>query len=798
VRSSHALAITKSGPATVAAGGQIAYTLSYTVAGNETAQNVVIDDNTPANTTFASATGTGVQAPPAGSTGLVRWQLGNLTPGTSGTVTLVVSVNSPLANGTIINNLATASDANGGTAANASWTTTVTSGHAFTLSKLDTPDPVTPNGLLNYTLHWTVTGNEPALNMVITDALPANTTFWSCGSCGYFGNTVSWDLGSRSPGTSGDVFLQVRVNTPLVNGTILTNTARVSDGNGGTPAAATTTTTVASDHNLTIKKSAPVSIGAGNVIVYTIDYNVTGSELATGVTITDAIPANTTYEPGTCTAGCVLTGGVITWNLGNLEPGSVGTVQFGARSDSLLANGTVVTNTARIFDAYGKSAAGTATTRIGSAANLTLIDERDTVKPGDLITYTVTYSGVEPLNNGRIQIDLPANTTFVRASAGYVNGSDAALWFLAPQPANFYGQRYLVVQVLPVLDNGTIISTTAYLSGDGQSDHTSASARVVSAPAWATSAKTADRYVVEPSARLTYTVDLHNTGNMNAHFAVVTDTLPAGVTYVNGSVSASSGAATYDAANNRIKWNGAAPVGSGTRITYVVTINANVTPGTHIINSALLDDEINNPAALSNQVSVIAHEPRTYKIYLPIVLNAAITQELPDLTITQMVAIPASLPAGQTGWNVQITVKNVGTAPLPNGVWMDLYVDPVASRLPIHANEPFYEISTYGGVWWLPQLNPGESVVLSKAEILPDWLPFFPDRFTTPGDHVVYAQIDSLDERTTPPPAWARVYESNENNNIFGPVIVHVTGVTNLSMGAADALPDRPIRQAPR
>ena len=427
VRSSHALAITKSGPATVAAGGQIAYTLSYTVTGNETAQNVVIDDNTPANTTFASATGTGVQAPPAGSTGLVRWQLGNLAPGTSGTATLVVNVNSPLANGTIINNLATASDANGGTAANASWTTTVTSGHAFTLSKLDMPDPVTPNGLLNYTLHWTVTGNEPALNMVITDALPANTTFWSCGSCGYFGNTVSWDLGNRSPGTSGDVFLQVRVNTPLVNGTILTNTARVSDGNGGTPADATTTTTVASDHDLTIKKSAPVSIGAGNVIVYTIDYNVTGSELATGVTITDAIPANTTYEPGTCTAGCVLTGGVITWNLGDLEPGSVGTVQFGARSDSLLANGTVVTNTARIFDAYGKSAASTATTRIGSAANLTLIDERDTVKPGDLITYTVTYSGVEPLNNGRIQIDLPANTTFVRASAGYVNGSDAAL-----------------------------------------------------------------------------------------------------------------------------------------------------------------------------------------------------------------------------------------------------------------------------------------------------------------------------------------------------------------------------------
>ena len=44
--------------------------------------------------------------------------------------------------------------------------------------------------MINYTIHWTVTGNEPANNMVITDAIPANTTYWSCSSCGYFGSYV--------------------------------------------------------------------------------------------------------------------------------------------------------------------------------------------------------------------------------------------------------------------------------------------------------------------------------------------------------------------------------------------------------------------------------------------------------------------------------------------------------------------------------------------------------------------------------------------------------------------------------
>jgi hypothetical protein len=87
--------------------------------------------------------------------------------------------------------------------------------------------------------------------------------------------------------------------------------------------------------------------------------------------------------------------------------------------------------------------------------------------------------------------------------------------------------------------------------------------------------------------------------------------------------------------------------------------------------------------------------------------------------------------------------------------------------------------------------------VLSKNDILPDWLPFFPGSFSTPGDHVLYAQIDSLDERTTPPAPWGRVYESNENNNIYGPVIVHVTGTTNMSIGAVQALPSLPTRQEP-
>jgi uncharacterized repeat protein (TIGR01451 family) len=783
----------------VAAGGQIAYTIAWSVSGNETAQNVTIDDSTPQNTTFASASGAGtISAPPVGSSGVVRWSLGNRAPGSSGTVILVVNVNNPLPNGTTIDNSASISDGNGAATNTSSASTLVTSGHTLTLSKSDTPDPATPGGLINYTIHWTVTGNEAAQNVVITDGIPANTTFWSCGGCSFLGSYVSWDLGTRNPGSSGDVFLQVRVNTPMVNNTLIANTARISDGNGGAPVSAAATTTVASDHTLTIKKNAPAAVGAGNVIAYSIDYRATGSELALGTVITDVIPANTTFEAGTCqpSAICAISGNLITWTLGDLQPGDQGTVQFTVRTDSLLANGVLITNTARIYDALNKSAESSAVTRIGSAANLVLLSNNASIQPGDLITFTAVFSGVDPLNNGRVQIDLPLNTTFVGASTGYLSTGDAVFWFLSPQPANFFGQRYLVVQALPVLDNGLTITGTAYLSGDGQNSRASRNVTVVSAPKWTTSAKTADRLLVEPTARLTYTIALSNTGNMNAQLATLADTLPAGVTYA-GYVSASSGTAFYDAGNNRIIWNGVIGVGSAVRISYAVTVDAGTAPGTTIVNSASVADEINSPSILSTQVNVVSHEPRTYLVYLPIVFRGG-GQELPDLTITAIEAVPSTIGVGQTGWDVRITVKNIGTAPLPNGVWVDMYVDPLASRLPIGPNVPFYEISTYGGVWWIPSLNPGESVVLSKSDIMPDWLPFFPDKFNTPGDHTVYAQIDSLDERTTPPPTWVRVYESNENNNVFGPVTVHVTGVTNNSISAAEALPHLPARQEPR
>ncbi len=191
---------------------------------------------------------------------------------------------------------------------------------------------------------------------------------------------VSWDIGDRAPGASGDAFLQVRVDTPLVNGTAINNTARISDNNNGTPVTASAVTTVTSDHQLALSKSAPSIVAAGALLTYTLDYNVTGNAPAPTVVITDVVPANTTFV--SCTGGCTQAGSLLTWNLGNLVPGNAGTVSFVVTVGNLLPNGTVINNTARLYDAASRSASATASTTVSQRPRLLARQARHRLRSG--------------------------------------------------------------------------------------------------------------------------------------------------------------------------------------------------------------------------------------------------------------------------------------------------------------------------------------------------------------------------------------------------------------------------------
>src|SRR5438876_453117 len=135
-----------------------------------------------------------------------------------------------------------------------------------------------------------------ATEVVIADTVPANTSFVSATGGGTLAaGVVTWNIGALAVGASWIVQMVVAVASPLANGTAITNgTYSIDSNETATTNGAAITTTVSSAPVLNISKAdAPDPVVAGANITYTISYSNTGNMNATGVVITDTIPANT-------------------------------------------------------------------------------------------------------------------------------------------------------------------------------------------------------------------------------------------------------------------------------------------------------------------------------------------------------------------------------------------------------------------------------------------------------------------------------------------------------------------------
>src|SRR5437773_1111005 len=184
-----------------------------------------------------------------------------------------------------------------------------------------------------------------ATGLVISDTIPANTSFVSATGGGTLAaGVVTWNIGALDRERAAWGQRVVAGGSRLANGTVMTNGSYSIDSNETAPTnGAAITTTVAAAPTLNISKTdAPDPIVAGANITYTISYSNTGNMTATGVVITDTVPANTSFV--SATGGGTLAAGVVTWNIGALAAGASSSVQLFATLSRSLANGTVITN----------------------------------------------------------------------------------------------------------------------------------------------------------------------------------------------------------------------------------------------------------------------------------------------------------------------------------------------------------------------------------------------------------------------------------------------------------------------
>jgi uncharacterized repeat protein (TIGR01451 family) len=98
------------------------------------------------------------------------------------------------------------------------------------ITKLDAPDPTYVNGNITYTISVTNAGPGTAATAVVTDILPAGTTFVSAtasqGSCANAAGTVTCNLGTLNSGGSATVTIVVTADT-LGD---ISNTATIASG----------------------------------------------------------------------------------------------------------------------------------------------------------------------------------------------------------------------------------------------------------------------------------------------------------------------------------------------------------------------------------------------------------------------------------------------------------------------------------------------------------------------------------------------------------------------------------------
>ena len=292
--------------------------------------------------------------------------------------------------------------------------------------------------------------------------------------------------------------------------------------------------------NTSVKMVTPTLANVGGATLeYAIELRNTGSYTASGTMLTDVIPENTTFEKASASAGDPpdFSGRTLTW---------AGEVGF---DDSVVISLSVtvdtdfegmVRNTAVISHPHiAKPITKTAEAVITNDPILTIEKRSTPAKPGadKPMTYTLTILNQgQPVSNLPITVtdQVPADTTVRDVGADGTTNQSVVTWNRAVTLGHGDTTEFTFSVDVGDILSGTIISNDSYQVASAKTDITSGQPYTVT--------------VVDPILRInkhvwpdppgsnremTYTLEVLNKGSL-ATDLVITDRVPAGVTYVSG------------------------------------------------------------------------------------------------------------------------------------------------------------------------------------------------------------------------------------------------------------------------
>ena len=657
------LTITKDdGGTTTTPGSVVIYSLDYENVGGVVATGVEINDDVPSYATFNEANSTVGWSCSDGDppTTTCTYTVGTLAVSDTGSVDIAFNVTTPLPAGVdqLSNTAVISDDGTHGTdqtpADNTSTDTTpINATPDLTITKDDGGVSSVPGDTITYTLTYENVGDQDATGVDVTDTVPTNTTFnssastpgWSCVPDDNAGSTCTYTHGDLDVNDGPQqITFAIDVDDPLAAGvTQVSNTAIVADdgANGTDPTPAnntdTDTTPITATPDLTITKDdgGTTSI-PGGTISYTLTYENIGNQDATGVEITDTVPAYTTFSSAASTLGwtCVPddnAGSTCTYTHGDLgvNDGPQQITFAIVVENPLTAGVTQVDNTTVVADDGTNGSDPTPANNTDSDSTPIIAgpiiailkdDASATVQPGDVISYTLTYgnSGDQNESNVIISDDVPDHTTFNQAGStpgwscadGAVAGTTCE-YLVGDLNGGVLGLTvtFAVQVITPVPAGVELINNTVCIDGDQSSPTCDTDDTPVDATPDLAITKDDGISEIEPGASTTYTLTIDNVGDQHADANItVSDTIPDHTSYLSSSDSGS-----YDDGTRTVTWPVfALNVGSQVTRTITVTLDDPIAAGVETIENIATvthPEDTNSTNDSDNDIDTVLAQP---------------------------------------------------------------------------------------------------------------------------------------------------------------------------------------------
>ncbi len=327
------------------------------------------------------------------------------------------------------------------------------------------------------------------------------------------------------------------------------------------------------------------------------------------------------------------------------------------------------------------------------------------VQPGEKVSYDITVhnTGDADASDVTITDTLPVELNIVSGTLTSSNGNEfgVAGQIITWTGVLSYGDQITLSFDAVLTDTalvGKMITNTAEITGAGSLLAPEAGFEVFIATAELEAEKSVDSSQVQPGETVSYDITVHNTNDSDASDIIITDTLPAELNIVSGTLTSSNGN-EFGVAGQIITWTGVLSYGDQITLSFDAVLTDTASAGKMITNTA----EITGAGSLLTSDAV-------FEVFIP-----------PVLSVTKTVNTDKARLGDELEY--EIILQNIGNSSAKNVIMTDTLpvgLTYISNTLTVNGTGS-YDINS-NVITWTGSLTESESVTMQFNALLANTL----------------------------------------------------------------------------